>query len=52
MGKSSEALEWLEEAIKKGYNDLHWLTKEPLLEPLRTLPRYQAILEKLLEEEN
>ena len=52
VGKSSEALEWLEEAIKRGYNDLHWLTKEPLLEPLRTLSQYQVILEKLLEQEN
>jgi predicted Zn-dependent protease len=42
-GETSKALEWLEKAKQLGDPELRNLRVDPLLDPLRNEPRFQAI---------
>jgi Flp pilus assembly protein TadD len=44
--QENEAFDNLEKAIQLGYDNWEWIKTEEALEPLRTHPRYQALLEK------
>ena len=46
MGDHHKALDFLEDAVAKGYKDKVHITQE-LLEPLHKEPRYQALVENL-----
>jgi tetratricopeptide (TPR) repeat protein len=46
-GKFPEALEWLEEAMRLRDSGLVWLKTDPLVDPLRQEPRFQAIEREL-----
>jgi tetratricopeptide (TPR) repeat protein len=39
-----EALDALEKALEKGYNDLAWLVEDPDLKPLHRHPRFRKLL--------
>jgi tetratricopeptide (TPR) repeat protein len=45
-GKLEQALEALNAAVEAGFNDAEHMEKDPDLDPLRELPRYQEILRK------
>ena len=47
LGKYDEALDWLEGTFVDGLGITAILSTEPLFEPLRSYPRYQALLAKL-----
>ena len=49
IGDLEKALDFLEEAVAKGYQNKAHITQEELLEPLRKEPRYQAIVQELLK---
>ena len=51
MGDLQKALDFLEEAVAKGYKNNVHITQEELLEPLHKEPRYQAIVQELLKNE-
>jgi TolB-like protein len=42
-GNPAKALEWFETAVRLRHGDLPWLRVDPLLDPLRKEPRFQAI---------
>jgi tetratricopeptide (TPR) repeat protein len=42
-GNTAKALEWLETALRERDSGLGWLKRDPLLDPLRNEPRFQAI---------
>ncbi len=42
-GNTAKALKWLEEALESREQDLRYLKVDPLLDPLRNEPRFQAI---------
>jgi tetratricopeptide (TPR) repeat protein len=44
IGDTVLALQWLETAIKRGYQELWWARVDPDLDPLRKLPRFQEIM--------
>jgi TolB-like protein/Flp pilus assembly protein TadD len=46
-GNTPKALEWLETAVRRRDSDLMWLKTDPLLDPLRKEPRFQAIEREL-----
>jgi TolB-like protein len=46
-GNFTKALEWLEKAVRVRDTGLGWLKMDPLLEPLRKEPRFQAIERQL-----
>lgn len=46
-GNAAKALEWLEEALRLRDFDLLRLKTDPLLDPLRQEPRFQAVIRKL-----
>ena len=46
-GGTAKALEWLEKAMRLRDSGLEWLKTDPLLDPLRTEPRFQAIEREL-----
>ena len=50
-GDLQKALDFLEEAVAKGYKNNVHITQEELLEPLHKEPRYQAIVQELLKNE-
>lgn len=45
MGDTSQALTWLERAVSNGDERVEWFRRDPLLANLRSLPRFQQILE-------
>jgi tetratricopeptide (TPR) repeat protein len=47
LGKNDDALSTLEQAVDRGYGDKEWMEHDSDLEPLRSTPRYQAILKTL-----
>jgi hypothetical protein len=47
LGKHEEALDWLESTFQQGLGLIGILSTEPLFEPLRRYPRFQALLGKL-----
>jgi hypothetical protein len=42
-GNTAKALEWLQTAVRVRDPGLGWLKMDPLLDPLRNEPRFQAI---------
>jgi tetratricopeptide (TPR) repeat protein len=42
-GNAAKALEWLDTAMRLQDSALGWLKRDPLLDPLRNEPRFQAI---------
>jgi hypothetical protein len=46
-GNLPKALEWLETALRLGDSGLELLKTDPLLDPLRKEPRFQAIEREL-----
>ncbi|HYN82461.1 MAG TPA: protein kinase [Gemmatimonadaceae bacterium] len=44
LGKPEEAIAALEGAVDKGYAHKEWMENDPDLDPIRTSPRYQALL--------
>jgi tetratricopeptide (TPR) repeat protein len=43
-GDTDQALDLLETAVRKGYQDLWWARADPDLDPLRDLPRFNEIM--------
>jgi hypothetical protein len=41
------ALQALENSVHKGWRDLAWLERDSQLETLRTMPRFQALIQML-----
>ena len=48
LGKEDEALAAMEKALRQGFCDFAWLTKDPDLESLRKNPEFQFLLEAYL----
>jgi TolB-like protein/Tfp pilus assembly protein PilF len=46
-GNTAEALEWLETAMRVRDPGLIWLKTDPLMDPLRQKPRFQAVMREL-----
>ena len=46
-GDTDRALELLESAVEKGWGDKAWLETDSDLDPLRDLPRFQALLQRI-----
>jgi len=44
IGDTALALQWLETAVKRGYQELWWARVDPDLDPLRKFPRFQEIM--------
>lgn len=49
MGKKSDAVASLEEAIRLGYDDTEWMLQDPDLEALKGDPNYEALIQSLIE---
>jgi TolB-like protein/Tfp pilus assembly protein PilF len=48
LGRHDEALVWLQKAFRAHCNeDLLWLKADPLYDPLRSEPRFQALLQEM-----
>jgi tetratricopeptide (TPR) repeat protein len=47
LGKNDEAIQWLERAYQQRDYQLTWMGVEPLLDPLRSDPRFQDLLRRL-----
>jgi serine/threonine protein kinase/Flp pilus assembly protein TadD len=47
LGRLDESLGALERAVDKGYGDKAWLEHDSDLEPLRSMPRYQSIIQTM-----
>jgi tetratricopeptide (TPR) repeat protein len=45
LGKPDESIAALERAVDKGYAHKEWMENDPDLEPIRSSPRYQALLQ-------
>ena len=41
------AFEWLDRAHEEGHGALGWLPLDPIFDPLRSDPRFQALLKKM-----
>jgi len=49
LGNIEEALRWLEQAYQnRAGNDIGWIRVDPLLDPLRGDPRFEALAEKIV----
>jgi tetratricopeptide (TPR) repeat protein len=46
-GENSQAIDWLEKAYEERSPWLDWLKVEPLFDPLRSGPRFQALYKKM-----
>ena len=47
QGRTDEALEHLERAVRAGYNHRAWLETDSDLDPIRKHPRFQALLQQI-----
>jgi serine/threonine protein kinase/Tfp pilus assembly protein PilF len=47
LGQLEDAMDVLERAVDKGYAHKEWMEHDPDLEPIRSSPRYQALLQVL-----
>ena len=47
MGQTTEALSWLEKGFEEHSFWMIWLNVDPVFDPLRTEPRFQALLARL-----
>jgi non-specific serine/threonine protein kinase len=45
MGDTTLALQWLETAVERGYQELWWARVDPDLDSLRELPRFKEIID-------
>jgi tetratricopeptide (TPR) repeat protein len=53
LGDKEEALRWLEESYQdRAGNDLEFIRVEPLLDPLRGDPRFEALVVKVFAPKN
>ena len=43
-GKTEDACNWLEKAIKKGYNNWHYIKTSKTFDNIRNSPCYQEIM--------
>lgn len=48
LERLDEAMECLQKAVELGFNDFEYLTKDPDLEPLRSLPAFREFQKKAL----
>jgi non-specific serine/threonine protein kinase len=46
MGKTEEAIDYLEKAVEKGYAMKEWIENDSDFDPIRNHPRFQALMEK------
>lgn len=46
IGDTDLALQWLETAVERGYQELWWARVDPDLDPLRELPRFREIMDE------
>jgi TolB-like protein len=47
LGDQEQALTWLEKAYEERADGLTWINVDPMLDPLRNHPRFQAIVKKM-----
>jgi adenylate cyclase len=47
MGEKDRAIGLVDDAVRRGFGYRAWLEKDGDLDPLRTDPRFQAILERM-----
>ncbi len=47
LGKTEEALDYFEHAIRAGFTQKEWIDNDSDFDPIRTHPRFQSVLEKL-----
>jgi TolB-like protein len=47
LGENSQAIDWLEKAYEERSPWLDWLKVEPMFDPLRSVPRFQALYKKM-----
>ncbi|MEO8193292.1 MAG: protein kinase [Gemmatimonadales bacterium] len=47
LGRVDEAISALEQAVDRGYGDRPWMEHDSDLDPLRPMPRYKALLERM-----
>jgi hypothetical protein len=47
LGKADQALEWLAKAYQVRCSDMVYAKTEPLLDPLRSDPRFTALLNQM-----
>jgi serine/threonine-protein kinase len=47
LHENSQAIDWLEKAYEGGSPWLGWLKVEPMFDPLRSDPRFQALYKKM-----
>ncbi len=49
LGDKDEALRWLEQSYQERAGaDIGWIRVDPLLDPLRSDPRFEALAEKIV----
>ena len=49
LGDKEEALRWLEQSYQdRAGSDVGWIRVDPLLDPLRNEPRFEALAEKIV----
>ena len=49
LGDKEQALRWLEQSYQdRAGSDIGWIRVDPLLDPLRSDPRFQALAEKVV----
>jgi TolB-like protein/Tfp pilus assembly protein PilF len=47
LGRTDQAISCLERAVDKGFGHREWIDNDPDLAPLRTLPKYQSIVDAI-----
>ncbi|HET7227347.1 MAG TPA: adenylate/guanylate cyclase domain-containing protein [Chthoniobacterales bacterium] len=47
LGEDNEAIDWLEKAYEERSTWIGWLKVQPMLDPLRSNPRFQALYQKM-----
>ncbi len=47
LGEADAAFEWLEKAYERRQGELGWLQVAPVLDPLRSDPRFQDLLRRI-----
>ena len=47
LGDPDASIRWLQQAADTGFPCYPWFEKDPLLDPVRTTPRFTALLERL-----
>jgi tetratricopeptide (TPR) repeat protein len=47
LGENSQAIDWLEKAYEERSTWMGWLKVEPIYDPIRSDPRFQALYQKM-----